>query len=131
MVPHSLLCPNFWTPLATSGHVRILGHNQPAAHRDGSDVQLLLPVRSTDNVLGTSQREHRDRSHADGLPGIVCEAGEAPGLFVVDAVALLAGEFVDGHRIGVGAPLDGALAGCDEVVEQSGFVGAPPLVANT
>src|SRR4029453_16755523 len=41
----------------------------------------------------------------------------APSLFVVDAVALAAGEFADGHRIGVGAPLDGALAGCDEVVE--------------
>jgi hypothetical protein len=65
---------------------------------------------------GASQREHRDRSHAGGLPGIVREAGVAPGLFVVDALALRAGEFVDGHRIGVGAALDGVLAGCDEVV---------------
>src|SRR6266508_5788373 len=87
-----------------------------AADRDGTEVQQLLPVRSTGNVLGTSQREHWDRSRAGGLPGIVCEAGVVPGLFVVDAVAVLAGEFVDGHRIGVVAPLDGALAGCDEVI---------------
>ena len=69
-------------------------------------------MRSPGNVLGMSQREHRDRSRAGGLPGIVCEARVAPSLLVVDAVALLACEFVDGHRIGVGAPLDGALAGC-------------------
>jgi hypothetical protein len=60
--------------------------------------------------------EDGDGADAFGLFGVVGEAGVAPGLFGVDAVALITGDLANGDRVAVGSTLDRALADGGEVV---------------
>jgi len=87
----------------------------------------------TDGRRGLRARELElgDGSDAGGVALVLGEAGVAAGLLGVHAVAVGAGQLTDGDLVGLGSAFDADLGARSEVEVPVGFVGAPPLVANT
>src|SRR5207253_635760 len=60
--------------------------------------------------------EHRNGADSGGLARILGEAWVAPRLLGVDAVAFSAGQFANGHLVGLGSAFDTAVTGGGQVV---------------
>src|SRR5229473_6539264 len=59
--------------------------------------------------------EHRNGADSSSLACVLGEAGVAPRLLGVDAVAFSAGQFADGHIVFVGSAFDTAVTGGGQV----------------
>src|SRR5919204_32086 len=60
--------------------------------------------------------EHRNGADSSSLACVLGKAWVAPRLLGVDAVAFSAGQFADGHLVGLGSAFDTAVTGGDQVV---------------
>src|SRR6478736_4100841 len=67
-------------------------------------------------VLRQPKFEHRNGANSSRLAGVLGKAGVAPRLLGVDAVAFSAGQFADGHLVGLGSAFDTAVTGGGQVV---------------
>src|SRR3979490_1512401 len=72
----------------------------------------LLP-RST---LRAPELEHRNGADSSSLAFVLGKAWVAPRLLGVDAIAFRAGQFADGHLVGLGSAFGTAVTGSGQVV---------------
>src|SRR6202035_4546771 len=78
-------------------------------------------------LLGPREFEHRNGADSGGLACVLGEARVAPRLLGVDAVAFSAGQFADGHLVGLGSAFDTAVTGGGQVVVPVGVGGCSRL----
>src|ERR1039457_1910285 len=102
------------------------------AHRaTPSHVQrpYYLPLQAITSCLGLRPRkfEHRNGADSSGLAFVLGEAGVAPRLLGVDAVAFSTGQFADGHLVGPGSAFGTAVTGGGQVVVPVGAGGCSCL----
>src|ERR1039457_405813 len=102
------------------------------AHRaTPSHVQrpYYLPLQAITSCLGLRPRkfEHRNGADSSGLAFVLGEAGVAPRLLGVDAVAFSTGQFADGHLVCPGSAFDTAVTGGGQVVVPVGAGGCSCL----
>src|SRR6202011_2241698 len=77
--------------------------------------------------LRPPELEHRNGADSSSLAFVLGKAWVAPRLLGVDAIALSAGQFADGHRVCLGSAFDCAITGGSQVVVPVGVGGYPAL----
>src|SRR5690348_6051573 len=75
--------------------------------------------------LCPAEFEHRNGADSGGLACVLGKAWVAPRLLGVDAVAFSAGQFADGHLVGLGSAFDTAVTGGGQVVVPVRVGGCP------
>src|SRR6266496_886917 len=82
--------------------------------------RITLKLREPAVLLGCGLRppkfEHRNGADSSSLACVLGKAWVAPRLLSVDAVAFSAGQFADGHLVGLGSAFDTAVTGGGQVV---------------
>src|SRR4249919_2430681 len=89
----------------------------------------LLEVSEIGCGLRPSKFEHRNGADSSCLAFVLGKAWVAPRLLGVDAVAFSAGQFADGHLVGLGSAFDAAVTGGGQVVVPVRVGGCSTFVA--
>src|ERR1700722_944559 len=86
-----------------------------------------FPMKVRSAGLRPANFEHGDGADSGGLAFVFGKAWVAPRLLGVDAIAFSAGQFADGHLIGLGSAFDAAVTGGGQVVVPVRIGGCPGL----